>query len=72
MSADSINDEILQIKRDLAAKFDNDLDRIIADARSRERNAISLPPRLYKSEQSDAVERRSGLISETTSSPAAH
>jgi hypothetical protein len=72
MSADSINDEILRIKRELAARFDNDLHRIIADARSRERNAISLPPRRCKSEQSDAVERRDGPISETTSTPAAH
>jgi hypothetical protein len=71
MSADSINDEILRIKRELAAKFDNDLDRIIADARSRERNVISLPPRRCESEQSDAVERRNGPISETTSTPAA-
>ena len=56
MSADSINDEILQIKRELAARFDNDLDRIIADARSRQRSVISLPPRRCKSEPSDATE----------------
>jgi hypothetical protein len=71
MSADSINDEILRIKRELAARFDNDLDRIIADTKSRERNVISLPPRQCKSEQSDAVERRNGPISESTSNPAA-
>jgi hypothetical protein len=57
MTADSINDEILRIKRELAARFDNDLDRIIADAKSRERNALSLPPRRWKSEQSDPRER---------------
>ena len=72
MSADSINDEILQIKRELAARFDNDLDRIIADARSRQRSVISLPPRRCKSEQSDAVERRNGRISDGKSTPAAH
>jgi len=51
---DSINDEILRIKRELAARFDNDLNRIVADARSRETNAISMPRRPWKSEQSDA------------------
>ena len=72
MSADSINDEILRIKRELAARFDNDLARIVADAKSRERNAISLPPRRWKSEQSDAVERRNRPISDGKSTPAAH
>jgi len=47
MSNDSINDEILGIKRELAARFDNDLDRIAEDTKSRERNAITLPPRPY-------------------------
>ena len=56
MTTDLINDEILQIKRELAARFDNDLTQIVADARSRERNAISLPPRPFKSEQSHATE----------------
>jgi len=50
MSTDAINDEILRIKRALAAKFDNDLARIMADARLRERNAIALPPRRWKPE----------------------
>lgn len=49
MITDSINDELLQIKRDLAAKFDNDLERIVADAKSRERGAITMPPRLITS-----------------------
>jgi hypothetical protein len=53
MGTDSINDEILRIKHELAATFDNDLSRIVADAQSRERNTISLPPRPWKSEQSD-------------------
>ena len=72
MSSDSINDEILRIKRELAAKFDNDLVRIVADAQSRECNAISLPPRRWKSEQNDTVERRNGPFSGGKSTPAAH
>jgi hypothetical protein len=58
MTSDSINDEILEIKRALAATFDNDLARIVADAQSRERNTITLPPRRWKSEPTDAEERR--------------
>lgn len=54
MTTDSINDEILRIKRELAGRFGNDLDLIIADAKSRERNTVSFPPRRWKSEQSDA------------------
>ena len=72
MTADSINDEILRIKRELAARFDNDLDRIVADAKSREYNAISLPPRRWKPEQSDAVERRNSPLSDEKSTPDAH
>ena len=56
MNNDSINDEILRIKRELAARFDNDLARIVADASLRERDAISLPPRRYKSEHLDERE----------------
>jgi hypothetical protein len=54
MANDAINDEILRIKRELASKFDNDLTRIVADTKSRETNAVSLPSRPWKSEQSDA------------------
>jgi hypothetical protein len=43
------NDEILAIKRHLAAKFDNDIHRIAADVRKRQSESghavISLPPR---------------------------
>jgi len=43
------NDEILAIKRRLAAKFDNDLHRIAEDIRRRQsddgRVVVSLPPR---------------------------
>jgi hypothetical protein len=42
------NDEILAIKRRLAAQFDNDLRRIAADVRDRQgqsgHEVISLPP----------------------------
>ncbi len=54
MTPDSINEEILRIKRALAARFDNDLDRIVADAKSRERDVINLPPRPCQSERIDA------------------
>jgi len=54
MTYDTINDEILRIKRELAGRFDNDLDRIVADARTRETNTVSMPRRPWKSEQSDA------------------
>ena len=43
------NDEILAIKRRLAALFDNDVHRIAQDVRRRQRqsgrNVVSLPPR---------------------------
>ena len=52
MSNDAINDEILRIKRELAAAQGNDLGRIIADALSRQGNAVSLPARQVTSEQS--------------------
>ena len=51
MPQDSINDEILAIKRRLAAAFDNDLDRIVADIQSRQRNTVRLPPRPTSSEE---------------------
>ena len=71
MTTDSINDEILRIKRELAGRFDNDLDLIIADAKSRERNTVSFPPRRWKSEQSDAPKRPFDAVSSNASSPAA-
>lgn len=54
MPPDTINDEILAIKRRLAAQFDNDLERIVADLQSKQRNTVRLPPRLTKSEPNDA------------------
>jgi len=50
MPTESITDEIRQIRRDLAARFGNDLDAILADIRMREasdgRTYVSLPPRV--------------------------
>lgn len=49
MSKDSITEDIRRIRRELAAKFDYDLDAILADLRKREagdgRTYISLPAR---------------------------
>ena len=47
MTTDPINDEILRIKRELAAQFGNDLEKIVADIKSRERDTITLPARIY-------------------------
>jgi len=71
MNHDTINEEILRIKRELAAKFDNDLAKIVADTRSRERNTVSMPPRSWKSEQSDAPKPPTNAIPIGASSPAA-
>ena len=54
MISDSINDEILRIKHELAAVHGNDVRRIAADARARQKNAITLPSRPILSEKSDA------------------
>ena len=71
MISDCINDEILRIKHELAAMHDNDVRRIAADARSRQRNAINLPPRPIVSEQSDAPKPPNNAVSDGASSPAA-
>jgi hypothetical protein len=55
----------------LAGRFGNDLDLIIADAKSRERNTVSFPPRRWKSEQSDAPKPPIDAVSIGASSPAA-
>jgi len=70
MTKDSINEEILRIKRELASKFDNDLARIVADTRSRERGAVSLPSRPWKSEQSDGPKPQAEVFSNGASSSA--
>jgi hypothetical protein len=71
MNHDSINEEILRIKRELSSKFDNDLASIVADTRSREKDAISMPPRPWKSEQSDAPKPPNDAVSNGASSTAA-
>ena len=53
MVTDSINEEILRIKHDLASKHGNDVGRIVAHARSSQGHVVTRPPRPYKSEQSD-------------------
>ncbi len=70
MTNDSINDEILRIKRELAAKFGNDLARIVADTRLREKNAIPMPKPPRKSEQGDAPKPPFEAVSNRTSTPA--
>ena len=47
MTGDSINDEILRIKHELAAMHDNDICRIAADARRRQTRVVTLPPRPF-------------------------
>ena len=70
MISDCINDEILRIKHALAAVHENDVRRFAADARSRQRNAINLPPRPIVSEQSDAPKPPKNAVSDGASSPA--
>jgi len=53
MTYDLFSDEILRIKRELANRFDNDLNRIVADARTRETDTVSMPRRPSRSETSD-------------------
>ena len=71
MTTDSINQEILDIKHQLAGRFDNDLARIVADAQSRERDVIKLPARPWKSEQGDAPEPPISPLLDGSSTPAA-
>ena len=54
MLTDSINEEILRIKHELAAQHGNDVGRIVAQARSSQGHVVTRPPHPYKSEQSDA------------------
>jgi hypothetical protein len=58
------NDEILAIKRRLAAKFDNDVRRIAADIRKRQdesgHEVISLPPRRCRPTTTNNAVNRSG------------
>jgi len=58
------NDEILSIKRRLAAQFDNDVRRIAEDIRKRQdasgREVISLPPRRCTPATTNNTVQRSG------------
>ena len=58
------NDEILAIKRRLAAEFDNDVHRIAADVRKRQgqsgHEVISLPPRRCTPTPTNNAVNRSG------------
>lgn len=58
------NDEVLSIKRRLAAQFDNDVHRIAADIRKRQAESghevISLPPRRCTPSTTNNAVNRSG------------
>jgi len=78
MTRDSITDEIRSIRRELAARFGNDVGRILADARHREagdgRTYITLSARRViptMDEQSDAPKPPVTRVLDETSSPAA-
>ena len=62
MAVDSITEEIRGIRRNLAAQFGNDLERILADVRRREasdgRTYVSFPPRLASREQDESNDPR--------------
>ncbi len=62
MASDSITDEIRGIRRELAAKFGNDLDLILADIRRREasdgRTYISLSPRVVARKTDEQIVAR--------------
>ena len=65
---DPINDEILRIKHELAARHGNDVSLILADARAKQRDVVRLPHQ-NMSEQSDASKPPTSLV--TGNPPAA-
>ena len=69
MTTDPINDEILRIKRELAAQFGNDLEKIVADIKSRERNTITLPARKYDPQSVATITRQPKPVSSDVSAP---
>ena len=69
MTTDPINDEILRIKRELAAQFGNDLEKIVADIKSRERDTITLPARIYDPQSVASTTRQSKPVSSDVSAP---
>jgi hypothetical protein len=60
MIADSITEEIRDIRHNLAAQFGNDLDLILADIRHREdsdgRTYLSFPPRVASNNPDDPID----------------
>jgi len=78
MLNDSITEEIRGIRRKLAAQFDNDVLRILADVRQREasdgRAYVTLPqrpPRPKTAEPTHAPEPAAGPVAHGESSPSA-
>ena len=72
------NEEILATKRHLAAKFDNDIHRIVEDLRHRQSEGdyevISLPPRRYRLTTNYAMQQSGGgdVSDDGELTPAAH
>lgn len=50
MASDAIDDELLRVKRALAALHGNDVRRIADDARARQSRAVTRPPRPCRAE----------------------
>jgi hypothetical protein len=69
MMNDPINDEILRIKRELANRFGNDLDRIVADIISRERNTVTLEPRVFPSQTGGSPQLQNISVPKDLSAP---
>ena len=70
MISDSINEEVLRIKHELAARHGNDVARIVADARGRRGNVVTRPPRPYMRELSEAPKPPSQPLTNGSSIPA--
>ena len=70
MESDSINEEILRIKHELAARHGNDVARTVADARARQGNVVTRPPRPYKHELSEASKPPNQPLTNGSSIPA--
>ncbi len=62
MITDTINDEILRIKRELSSAHGNDIALIAADARSRQAHVVSHEPRRIKSEQNGQREAKTPAL----------
>ncbi len=50
MMNDPMNNEILRINREFASQFVNNLNRFVADIKSRERDTVTLEPRVSHSQ----------------------